>query len=355
MVSNEGYGINESESMKKIGGEKMSEVILIQNNFLNEIESALNQIGIDNIKNGAKVAIKLHMGEYGNLNHVRPSIVGRVVEVVKSAGGEPFLFDTTTLYPGSRSTVEKYLETARRNGFTDETVGCPIVISNEGIDVETDGPLRNVEIAKDMLADALVVISHAKGHPDLGFGGAIKNLGMGGVTRKSKGIIHAGSRPVLAGICNSCGDCYEACKNGAITMERGGVVFDYSRCFGCGACIYACSFEALKPRIDDIGVLLAEAAFAVLRNFDGDKQFFVNVLLDIAPLCDCIAEAGFPICNDIGILLSKDPVAIDEASIDLIEEKGEKDIFFKLHKVDPKRSTDAGEKFGMGSKKYEIE
>jgi hypothetical protein len=335
----------------------MNEVFFISNNFLNKLEIALDKVKIKNVK-GCKVALKVHMGEYGNLNYIRPPIVGKIVEIIKKFGGKPFLFDSPTLYPGLRSTPEKYLETAKKNGFTEETMGCPIIVSDKGFEEKTNGPLGSVEIAKDLKTDAIVVISHVKGHIEAGIGGAIKNLGMGGVTRKGKGVIHAQSRPIVIGRCNACGLCITACGEGSISLEDGEIIFNYSKCFGCGKCITVCPTKALKARKDDFKVLLTEGAYAVLKNFKKDKQFFVNVLMDISNFCDCYnmggTDPGFPFCPDIGILVSNDAIGIDAASIDLIEKKTEKDIIQKIHHVDPRVVLDAGQKFGIGNKKYEL-
>jgi len=336
----------------------MSEVFLIKNSFLDNLGKTLKKIGVENMS-GDKVALKLHMGEYGNLSYVRPPIVGKVVETVKEAGGQPFLFDTPTFYAGSRTTIEGYVETARKNGFTKETVGCPIVISNEGIEVKTRGLLGTVEVAKSLLADGIIVISHAKGQAESGLGGAIKNLGMGGVTKKTKAIIHTGAKPMLSNNCNGCGECIKVCWDEAITLENKQVVFDYKKCWGCGACILACPIHALKPRKNNFRHSLAEAASAILKNFKKDKQFFINVLMDITPLCDCFPSygidfEGFPICRDIGILVSKDPVAIDAASTSLIEQNAGKGIFYILHHVDCREYLEMSEKLGMGNKEFEI-
>lgn len=336
----------------------MSIVYLIKNNFLQDLGEALKKINIENVK-GQKVAIKLHMGEYGNLSYVRPPIVGKVVEAVKEAGGHPFLFDTPTLYTGSRTTIKKYMETARKNGFTEETIGCPVEISNEGIEVKTKGSLGTVDIAKSLLVDAIIVISHAKGQADSGFAGAIKNLGMGGVTKKTKALIHTGARPVLSDNCNGCGECIEVCWNEAITLQNKRVVFNLKDCWGCGACILVCPVHALKPRKNNFRYSLAEAASGVLKKINKSKQFFVSVLMNITPLCDCFPSygvnfEGFPICRDIGILVSNDPVAIDAASISLIEQNAGKGIFHNLHHVDCRESLEMSEKLGMGNKEFEI-
>jgi uncharacterized Fe-S center protein len=279
----------------------MSDVYLIQKMIIKNLENGFKKISIDKIGKGDSVAIKLHMGEYGNLNYVRPPIAARIVEVVKDVGGKPFLFDTPTLYRAHRHTVEEYIKTAKMNGFSQDTMGCPVIISNKGVTVKTKGPMKEIEIAKDLYdADAIVVLSHAKGHEMTGFGGAIKNLGMGGVTVSGKSKVHS--------------------KN-----------FLFS---------------------------LAEAAEAVVEKFEYDKKFYVNVLLDITAKCDCYpignVDSGFAICDNIGILFSKDPVAIDIASIDLINKKTGKNIFLELTKIEPKKVIENAFKLGMGEKEYNL-
>jgi len=277
----------------------MSDVYLIQKMIIKNLDKALKKIDINKIKKGDSVAVKLHMGEYGNLNYVRPPIVARIVEIVKDVGGKPFLFDTPTLYRAHRYTIEEYIKTAKMNGFSKGTMGCPVVISDKGVNVKTKGSMKEIGVAKHLYdADAVVVLSHVKGHEMTGFGGAIKNLGMGGVTKSGKAKVHS--------------------KN---------LLFS-----------------------------LAEAAEAVVEKFESDKKIYVNVLLNIAPRCDCFPigsmDAGFPICDDIGILLSKDPVAVDMASIDLINKKTGKNIFLELTEIEPKEVIENAFKLGMGEKEY---
>jgi len=279
----------------------MSDVYLIQKMIIKNLENGFKKIGIDKIGKGDSVAIKLHMGEYGNLNYVRPPIAARIVEVVKDVGGKPFLFDTPALYRAHRHTVEEYIKTAKMNGFSQDTIGCPVIISDKGVIVKTKGPMKEIEIAKNLYdADAIVVLSHAKGHEITGFGGAIKNLGMGGVTVSGKSKVHS--------------------KN-----------FLFS---------------------------LAEAAEAVVEKFEYDKKFYVNVLLDITAKCDCYpigsVDSGFPVCDNIGILLSKDPVAVDMTSIDLINKKTGKNIFLELTEIGPEKVIENAVKLGMGEKEYNL-
>ncbi len=245
---------------------------------------------------GDSVAVKLHMGEIKNPYYLSPEIVRKIVDVLKGYEVKPFLVDTTVLYKSERDTVEKYLKTAETHGFTEEKIGCPIVISDTGIDVKAKD--LTVEVSKEIAeADGMLVLSHVKGHVCYGFGGAIKNLGMGGVTRKSKADVH----------------------------------------------------KAKEASTDE---LLSEAAGAVLDAV-GKKVFYVNFLMNIAKECDCCNNPGPIVAEDIGVLFGKDIAAIDKASLDLIDEQ-KKDVFKKLHDHDPQMHVDFAEKLGMGSKDYSL-
>lgn len=330
----------------------MSKVILIRKRDINSLKKALKQELKKFFPKKSTIAIKLHMGEATNKNHVSPKIVKRVVDVLKGLGSKPFLFDSTTLYREKRYTIKDYMETARKNGFSKQTIGCDIVVSNKGINVETKN--ISVKVCKDLAeADSLLVLSHVKGHPDAGFGGAIKNLGMGGVCRKTKQDIHSISQPVLEGGCSLCGTCVSVCENKAVSLGKERAEFNYSKCLGCGKCIIYCPNKALKPKKEMLDALLAEAAQAIIKN---KRVYYVNVLLKISKLCDCFkGDAGGIVCPDIGILLSKDIVAIDKASIDLINKTmGEKDLFKKIHNKSPLRQIKAAQQLGMGSQEYAL-
>lgn len=328
----------------------MNKVILVRKESINGLNKALKEELKNFFLKNSTIAIKLHMGEESNKNYVSPNIVKDVVKALNELGVKPFLFDSVTLYHGKRYSVEEYIKTAEKNGFSKESMGCEVVVFNEGVDVETKNMI--VKVCKPLAeADALLVLSHVKGHIDAGFGGAIKNLGMGGVCRKTKQDIHSFSQPILEGDCKLCGTCVKVCENKAVTLGKDKPNFNYSNCYGCGKCIIYCPNKALKPKRDVFDTLLAEAANAVIKN---KKVYYINVLLKISRYCDCFrGDAGGIVCPDIGILLSKDIVAIEKASFDLINRTvGEEDLFKKINNKSPLLQIRAAEKLGMGSQKY---
>jgi uncharacterized Fe-S center protein len=331
----------------------MSKVIFVKKEDIHKFSEALKIELKDFFPKNGIIAVKLHMGEATNKNYVSPDIVKKVVDVLKDLGVKPFLFDSTTRYPSKRYTVEDYIKTARANGFSKETMGCDVVISNEsGADVKTKN--LTVKVCKPLAhAHDILVLSHVKGHPNCGIGGAIKNLGMGGVCRKTKADVHSISQPVFKGECKLCGTCVEVCRNKAVSLGKEKAEFDYDACGGCGKCIVYCPYKALKPKKEMFDELLAEAAEAVVRN---KKVYYVNVLLKIAKLCDCFkGDAGGIVCPDIGILLGTDPVAIDKASVDLIDKTMKQEDFFKsIHKKSPLLQIKAAESLGMGSQEYSL-
>lgn len=307
---------------------------------------------------GENWAVKLHMGEYGNLNYIRPSIAEGVVSVLKKKGIKPFLFDTTTLYKGSRYTVEDYLVTAKKNGFVKETMGCPIIISNKGVSIKSKS-LKKVFVAEPIFkAKGIIVLSHFKGHPDAGFGGAIKNLGMGAVTRKTKEDVHGFSQPLIdIEKCTGCGTCVKICPEKAIKIVKGKSKIDYRKCFGCGRCIINCPVKALKQKEASLRELLAEVAHCVLGLFKKNKVFYINILMSISKLCDCFpigkTDPSEIVCPDIGILVSDDLIAIEKVSLDLVNKKT-KGLFQKLHGIDGAEQIREAERLKLGSLNYKL-
>ncbi len=298
-----------------------------------------------------RVAIKLHMGELGNDYYLKPDFVKIIVDILKELGIEPFLFDSPVIYPGGRDTVEKYYKTAEKHGFNEDELGCRIVISNDSKLVKTENLC--VEVCKPLIeSDGLLVLSHVKGHMCSGFGGAIKNLGMGGVTIKTKRDIHQLASPVFVDECSGCGSCVKLCPVGAIKLKNKKANFDLENCWGCGVCIVGCPSNALKPRVASFDRLIAEGAYAVLKGIR--KSYYVNVIKNITRLCDCAKDPGGIVLDDIGILLGRDIVAIEKASFDLINKKAGKDIFKELHKKSPFEHIKEAERLGLGNLNYEL-
>jgi len=291
--------------------------------------TALILLGIENFRR-AKVPIKLHMGEPGNRYYISPSVVRLVVDRLKDMGAEPFLFDTTVAYSGPRSTRNGYKKAAYSNGFSQDEMGCEVVIGEEGVKVVEGG--HSFEVAKEIYESShLVVMSHVKGHVQTGFGGAIKNLGMGGVTKSTKRMIHHMSIPRhSAEKCDLCGTCAEACPFHAITVDSDWR-YNSRACQGCCTCVSACPTGALSYEVMDLQKGLALAAKACIW---GKRVLYINTLVNITRSCDCDPNPDPVICPDIGYLASNELAAIDRASLDLIYEV-KPGLFEKVNQVDP--------------------
>ena len=297
-----------------------------------------------------KVPVKLHMGEKNNPYFIKPQLVRFVVEALKKIHADPFLFDTTVAYPGSRSRKENYQTLAKQHGFTEENVGCNVVIDDSGVSTIVEE--RTFEVATHLnQATHIFALSHVKGHIQSGMGGAIKNFGMGGVTKESKIKIHDSSYPVYTNnSCTYCGACAEVCPFQAIVVKGRSWNYNEEKCFGCDACVDVCPSDALQPLDADIQFLLACSAKACVQR---KTVLYLNELKRISKGCDCDPNAGPIICPDIGYLLSSDPVAIDKASLDLINDI-KKDIFIKANKVNPIKQIRFAEEIGLGSSSYEL-
>ena len=329
------------------------------------------------ISRGDSVAVKVHMGEYGCSTYLRPSLVRRVCDLIKEAGGKPFVTDTTTLYPVRRFTASQYLATAAFNGFTEDSLEAPVLIADgeQGYDGEwTDIPkqvfdcsLDKIKIAGKILdADAMVVLSHFKGHELSGFGGSIKNVAMGCVTKESKAAQHRVNRAEIdLSQCTGCGDCVAPCLFKALSIVQEKVKRDGEKCMNCNHCLYLCPQEALylPPHARErFQVYLAHSAAGVLSRFQ-HKAAFINVIQDVTPLCDCATPSGLPVIPDIGILSSWDVVAIDKASLDLIAKTrpigkyshiSPLDILGEINETDSLIQVRVAQELGLGNMVYEL-
>lgn len=292
-----------------------------------KLQRLIKKAGITDIDmDGKFVAIKMHFGELGNLSYLRPNYAKAVADVVKECGGKPFLTDCNTLYPGSRKNALEHLDCANINGFNTITTGCQIIIGDglRGTD-DITVPVRNGEYCKEayigravMDADIFISLTHFKGHESTGFGGAIKNIGMGCGSRAGKMQQHNSGKPIVHDdLCRGCHRCAKECGSDAITYENGKAVINQDICKGCGRCIGACAFDAIENQNwnanEILGRKMAEYSQAVC---DGRPTFHISLVRDISPNCDCHGENDAPILPDVGIFASFDPVALDQACVD---------------------------------------
>ena len=292
-----------------------------------KLQRLIKKAGITDIDmDGKFVAIKMHFGELGNLSYLRPNYAKAVADVVKECGGKPFLTDCNTLYPGSRKNALEHLDCANINGFNTITTGCQMIIGDglRGTD-DITVPVRNGEYCKEayigravMDADIFISLTHFKGHESTGFGGAIKNIGMGCGSRAGKMQQHNSGKPIVHDdLCRGCRRCAKECGSDAITYENGKAVINQDICKGCGRCIGACAFDAIENQNWDaneiLGRKMAEYSQAVC---DGRPTFHISLVRDISPNCDCHGENDAPILPDVGIFASFDPVALDQACVD---------------------------------------
>lgn len=350
------------------------------NNLLDKLENLLKKAGIEKIDfNNKFTAIKIHFGEPGNLAFIRPNYAAKVVKLIKQLGGKPFLTDANTLYSGQRSNAIDHLIAAMENGFNYMTLGCNILIADglKGTDY------KEIEINKEycktakigtVVADADIIISmnHFKGHEMTGFGGAIKNIGMGCGSRGGKLEMHSASQPkIKKKNCVGCGQCALGCSQNAIIFnQEKKAEINYEKCVGCGQCVAICQFSAAQvvwnESADVANKKIAEYAYAVLKN---KANFHISFIIDVSPNCDCWNSNDKAIVPDIGIAASFDPVALDKACVDLVNQapviggsvledihyhNGE-DKFNHIHmNTDWKAGLEHGEKIGIGKLDYEL-
>lgn len=294
-----------------------------------KLKKLIRKAGIAQLNlEGQFVAIKIHFGELGNVSYLRPNYARAVVDVVKELGGKPYLTDCNTLYPGSRKNALEHLYCAWENGFTPMTAGCPILIGDglKGTD-DIEVPVRGGEYVKNakigravMDADVIISMTHFKGHEATGFGGALKNLGMGCGSRAGKKEQHNnGKAYVQQEICRGCRRCMRECANDGLVFdpETRKMHVDKEHCVGCGRCVGACNFDAIDfedPNSNQmLNYRIAEYAKAVV---DGRPQFHISLVMDISPNCDCHEENDAPILPDVGMFASFDPLALDQACVD---------------------------------------
>ena len=293
-----------------------------------KLQRLIRRAGIETIDFTDRfVAIKVHFGEPGNLSFIRPNFARAVVDVIRAKGGRPFLTDCNTLYPGRRKHALEHLDSAAENGFSVASTNCQIIIADglKGLD-EVLVPLtgtKHVTEAKIgqaiMDADIFVSLNHFKGHEATGFGGALKNIGMGSGSRAGKMEQHCDGKPTVnQSLCRACRQCIKQCAHGAISYNEKKIAsIDHERCVGCGRCIGACNFDAIEnsgnSSEEALCEKIAEYSLAVLQ---GRPNFHINLVMQVSPNCDCHPDNDVPIIPDVGMFASFDPVALDQACAD---------------------------------------
>ncbi len=352
----------------------------------NKLRKLIRRAGIERLNmDGKFVAIKMHFGELGNISYLRPNYARAVVDVVKELGGKPFLTDCNTMYPGSRKNALEHLYCAWENGFTPLTVGCPILIGDglkgtDDIEVPVAGGeyVRAAKIGRAIMdADVFISLTHFKGHEMTGFGGTIKNIGMGCGSRAGKKEQHSNGQPTIdPEICRGCMRCQRECANGGLEFDEAArrMRVNTKNCVGCGRCLGACNFDAISfgdnAALTELNCRMAEYTKAVV---DGRPNFHISLVVDVSPNCDCHCENDAPILPNLGMFASFDPLALDQACVDAclaaaplpnsqlsdhMAEKGFIDHHDHFKNSTPEsewRSCLAhAEKIGLGSREYEL-
>ena len=354
-------------------------------NLLKKLKRLCLKAGIRDIDFDKKyVAIKIHFGEPGNLSFLRPNYARAVADLVKDLGGKPFLTDCNTLYVGRRKDAIEHIESAYENGFTPYATGCHVIIADgiKGTDdvyvkVEGGELVKEAKIGKAIMdADIFISLSHFKGHETTGFGGCLKNIGMGCGSRAGKMEMHNGGKPTVDHEkCTGCHTCARNCAHGAISFdENNHANINHDICVGCGRCLGSCNYDAVYNENDsavkELDKKIAEYTKAVI---DGRPSFHINMVMDISPYCDCHSENDMPILPDIGMFASFDPVALDQACVDacnketpikgsLLDERMHDEHFHDRHdhftNTTPESEWEEclihGEKIGIGSREYEL-
>jgi uncharacterized Fe-S center protein len=350
--------------------------------LLDKLETLVMKAGIEQIDfTGKFTAVKIHFGEPGNMAYIRPNYAARLVQLLKTLQAKVFLTDSNTLYCGGRSNAVDHIQSAMENGFNPIAVPCPVIIADglKAIDyreVTIDGEYCKTAKIGAAIADADIIISmnHFKGHEQTGFGGALKNLGMGSASAAGKKEMHSSSLPKIAEKnCTSCGQCVKYCASKAMSLNKNKKAeIDQKKCTGCGQCIAVCQWDAAQVRWDTSAEItcykVAEYSLAAVKD---KPHFHVSFIMDVSPDCDCWGCNDTPIVPNIGMAASFDPVALDKACADMVtaavantgtrlnvHEHGKlhgEDKFKLVHpKTDWKVCLSHAEKIGLGSMEYEL-
>ncbi|MBN2229179.1 MAG: DUF362 domain-containing protein [Candidatus Thorarchaeota archaeon] len=368
-------------------------------NMLDKIEIVFNKLGLKKaIKKNSKVMIKTHFGAWGNTNYLRPAYVRKVVDLVKALGGNPYVVETCGLGYGSggayggRTTAPEYLSMAALNGFTEGSLGAPILMAdgywgNDVHRVKIKGEhVKHVDVAAAGLdADVIIVLTHAKGHGLSGLGGTIKNLGIGLVGKSGKAAMHFDGKVTIDPekcLGPDCSLCLKVCPVRCITMEEKAVI-DLNACIVCGHCTGVCLRDAKAKAIStkwrtpkDQAVRFVENALGVIELIGRDRFYYLNLAIDISDKCDCWNVGAPLLVHDIGIFGSRDPLALDQATLDAINESKpnleseakdvhEGDCIFAIahNQKDPKTGElldfakiqlEHAKKMGLGSRDYDL-
>lgn len=353
-------------------------------NLLDKMERLVKRAGITNIDfKNQFVAIKIHFGEPGNLAYIRPNYAARMATLLRSLGAKPFLTDCNTLYSGRRSNAVDHLESAMENGFNPISAKCEVIIADglKGTDyreIEINGEYCKAPKIGAAIVDADIVMTmnHFKGHEQTGFGGALKNLGMGCASVGGKLELHSASQPIVdRENCKSCNICVKHCAHDAIHLDGSKIAtIDYEKCVGCGQCVALCQYDAAVMGDGDtserLNYKIAEYSKAVLLD---KPNFHISFIMNVSPECDCWNHNDAAIVPDLGIAASFDPVALDKACADIvinapILETGNRlsdsphhdhlEGCDKFHIMHPETNWQAGlehaEKIGLGTQEYEL-
>ena len=346
--------------------------------LLDKLDKLICKAGISKIDFSNKfVAIKIHFGEPGNLSFLRPNFAKTVADRIKALGGRPFLTDCSTLYVGRRSNALLHLDAAMENGFSPLSTGCQIIIGDglkgtDDVEVPVEGGqyLKSAMIGQAIMdADIIVSLNHFKGHECTGFGGALKNLGMGCGSRSGKMIMHNDSKPkVCQDVCTGCQFCAKFCAHDAIEFPDGKAFINTNNCAGCGRCIASCYFHAIENDFDSSNEMLCykivEYAGAVINC---RPHFHISIVNQVSPYCDCHEENDAAVVPDIGMFASFDPVALDVACIEAVNNApglqgtaldgtvNINDHFTSIHPTtDWRKQIIHAEKMGLGFSDYEL-
>lgn len=354
-------------------------------NLIQKIKRLIRSAGMESIDFQNKfTAIKLHFGERGNLAYLRPNYAKAVADVVKELGGRPFLTDCNTLYVGSRKNALDHMDNAYENGFSPFSTGCHVIIGDglKGTDevlVPIQGEyVKEAKIGQAIMdADVFISLTHFKGHESTGFGGALKNIGMGCGSRAGKMEQHNSGKPfVLKKRCIGCGACKRICAHDAILITEKVAAINHDVCVGCGRCIGVCPKDAVVNKWDEsndvLNCKIAEYTMAVCQD---RPCFHISLICDVSPNCDCHSENDIPIVPNVGMLASFDPVALDVACADLVNqqpiinksileehahshEHGDHEIndYFKMTHPNTnwKSGIEHAVKIGLGTSQYEL-